>query len=567
MARMIPPLIGMDAPPGERLVFQRLASDPATDSWIVLHSQDLANHVRQVQGEADFVVVAPGHGVAVIEVKSHTKVARRPDGQWVLGNMPPTARSPFRQANDAMHSLKAYLQRQNIDLRSTPMVSAVWFTHIRARAELPRNPEWQPWQVLDLEDLQAGPGQAILRLLASGRQHLAARIPSMATAAGPSSVQATAVVSTLRPRFELGAGSADLRRARDSQLSAFLEEQYDALDAMENNHRVLFTGPAGSGKTFLALEAARRAASTGASGWLMCYNRALGAYLRDRSTGATGLSTGTLHATLLRLTGKEPPADANQEFWRRELIDAAIERLLEGNLTRGYIIVDEAQDLAASPYLDVLDLMVDGGLAGGRCLMFGDFERQALYGLDDGRRDLVERIPDLPTFTLTSNCRNLPRIGAAAEVLSGMDPGYRKFRRPDDGTQPRYYWYSDPSEQEPLLVQAVRDLRDEGYQFDDMIILSARRRHSAAARCTDKWLRTLLTETEMLVRGKLRCSTIQAFKGLEAPAIILTDVDEPNRSGFEALLYVGLTRPTDRLSVLASREALAAKVLGGGRKL
>ena len=566
MARMIPPLISMDAAPGERLVFQRLATDPATDSWVVLHSQDLADHVRQVQGEADFVVVAPGHGVAVIEVKSHTRIARRPDGQWLLGAMPPTARSPFRQANDAMHSIKEYLHRRSVDLRGVPVVSAVWFTHVRARAELPPDPEWQPWQVLDLDDLQSGAGRALLRLLASGRQHLASRIPSMATAAGPSAAVAATVISTLRPRFELGAGSANLRRARDSQLFTFLEEQYDALDAMENNRRVLFTGPAGSGKTFLALEAARREASTGRSGWFICFNRALGAYLRDRSTDAPGLDTGTLHATLLRLTGKEPPADAGRAFWHAELIDAGIERLLEGDLAREYLIVDEAQDLTASPYLDVLDLMVDGGLAGGRCLIFGDFERQALYGLDDGRRELVERMPGLPTFSLTANCRNLPRIGAAVEVLSGMDPGYRKFRRPDDGTLPRYYWYSDPCEQEQLLVQAVRDLRGEGYDLDDIAILSAKRRDSAAARCPDRWLRSLLVETERPVRGKVRCSTVHAFKGLEAPAVIVTDVDEPAFPGFEALLYVALTRPTDRLSVLASREALASKVLSKGRK-
>ncbi len=563
MARMIPPIISRDAAPGERLVFQRLASDPLTEGWVVLHSQDLAEHVRQVQGEADFVVIAPGRGVAIIEVKSHRRVARLDDGQWLLGSMPPTTRGPFQQADEAMYSIKAYLQRKHIDLRGIPLVSGVWFTHVRARAELPPALEWQPWQVLDRDDLQAGAGQAVVRLLDSGRRHLVDRVPGMAAAAaGPDAEMVKAVVAALRPRFELGAGSADLRRERDAQLSAFLEEQYEALDAMESNPRVLFTGPAGSGKTFLALEAARREAASGATGWLVCFNRALGMYLRDRSTGAPGLDTGGLHATMLRLAGRQPPGDAGHEFWQVELVDAAIERLLDGDLTRDYLIVDEAQDIATPAYLDVLDLLVDGGLAGGRCLFFGDFERQALYGLEDGRRELAARIPGLPTFTLTANCRNLPRIGAAVELLSGMDPGYRRFRRPDDGTQPRYYWYSDPQEQGRLLVQAVRDLRDEGYRLDEIAVLSARRLRSAAAQCDDPWLRPLLADAEAATRGKVRFATVHAFKGLEAPAVIVTDIDEPAAPGFEALLYVGLTRPTDRLSVLASRDALAAKVLG-----
>jgi len=563
---MIPPLISRDAAPGERLVFQRLASDPVTEDWVVLHSQDLAEHVRQVQGEADFVVIAPGLGVAVIEVKSHRRVARRDDGQWLLGNMPPATRGPFQQADEAMHSIREYLMRRRIDLRGTPIVSGVWFTHVRARAELPPTLEWQPWQLLDRDDLQAGPGTSVLRMLDGGRQHLMNRVPAMASAvAGPDGGTVRALVAALRPRFELGAGSADLRRERDAQLSAFLEEQYDALDAMERNPRVLFTGPAGSGKTFMALESARREASAGATGWLLCFNRALAVYLRDRSSGAPGLETGSLHATMLRITGRQPPDNPGSHFWQAELVDAAIERLLEGDTTRDYLIVDEAQDLSTPAYLDVLDLMVEGGLAGGRCLFFGDFERQALYGLDDGRLALAARIQGMPTFTLTANCRNLPRIGAAVELLSGMDPGYRRFRRPDDGTQPRYYWYSDPREQGQLLVQAVRDLRDEGYKLDEIAILGARRAQSAAAQCEDPWLRPLLVEAEAASRGRVRYSTVHAFKGLEAPAVIVTDIDEPGAPGFDALLYVGLTRPTDRLSVLASRDALAAKVLGAGR--
>jgi hypothetical protein len=43
------------------------------------------------------------------------------------------------------------------------------------------------------------------------------------------------------------------------------------------------------------------------------------------------------------------------------------------------LVIDEAQDLLEDEYLDVLDLLVKGGLAGGRWAFFGDFERQAIY--------------------------------------------------------------------------------------------------------------------------------------------------------------------------------------------
>lgn len=562
---MIPPLIRSDAPPGERLVYQRLASDPATDSWIVLHSQDLAEHVRQVQGEADFVVIVPGRGVAVIEVKSHTRVSRRDDGQWLLGSMPPTARGPFQQASEAMHSIRSYLAGKRIDLRGTPVVHGVWFTHVRARAELPASPEWHPWQLLDRDDLSRGAAPAVLRLIDQGAAHLASHAWGFsASSRGPDPHAAAAITAALRPRFELGSSSADIRRDRAAQLSRFLDEQYEALDAMEANGRVMFTGPAGSGKTFLALEACRRAAAAGGSGWLVCFNRALGAHLRERGAGAPGVEAGSLHAVMLGIAELQPPAGAGADFWQHELVDAALERLLEQDLARDYLIVDEVQDLAQPAYLDVLDLMVKGGLAGGRCLLFGDFERQAIYGLADGRPDIQERVPGLVTYGLTANCRNLPRIGAAAEMLSGMSPGYKRFRREDDGAQPRYYWYADPEEQSSHLAAAVRDLRDEGFELEEIAVLSMKRAGAAAQRCTDPWLRPLLIETDTAApaRGRVRYGTIHAFKGLEAPAVILTDVDDLSTPAFEALLYTGLTRPTDRLSVLATKQALTAKVLG-----
>jgi hypothetical protein len=51
-----------------------------------------------------------------------------------------------------------------------------------------------------------------------------------------------------------------------------------------------------------------------------------------------------------------------------------------------FLIVDEIQDIATGTYLDFLDLLVKGGLRDGRVLMFGDFERQAIYGSEGHAR-------------------------------------------------------------------------------------------------------------------------------------------------------------------------------------
>ena len=54
--RMLPSDIWRWVPesPGEREIFASLKNDEKINSWTILHSLDLANHARQVSGEADF---------------------------------------------------------------------------------------------------------------------------------------------------------------------------------------------------------------------------------------------------------------------------------------------------------------------------------------------------------------------------------------------------------------------------------------------------------------------------------------------------------------------------------
>jgi hypothetical protein len=566
MARMMPAFCPDNAPPGEKALFAALASGPGTDDWLVLHSLAIADHVRQVEGEADFVVIAPGLGILVIEVKSHMSVSRFTDGRWRLGNGAPSLRSPFTQASEAMHSIRGFLEKKNVDLRSIPVLSAVWFTHVRARTMLPPGPEWHDWQVLDSEDLHTGAVPAIRRSLAAGTKHLDGKIRYFSYGgAGPDPAAADRIVTLLRPRFEAALVPGDVRRARESQLITFIEEQYAALDSMADNHAVLFTGPAGSGKSLLAVEAARRETAMGGNGWLLCYNRLLGQRLAKELGGAAGLTAGTMHQLLLRLAGIGPPSGATSRFWEEELPERALDALLGGNVEPGdFLVIDEIQDLAAERYLDILDLLVKGGLQDGRLLLFGDFERQAIFETGDGRNLLRQRSPRLVSRRLTENCRNLPRIGYQVNLIAGLTPGYQRFRRQDDGVDPDFILYAPGTDQSPHLAQAIRRLRDEGFDLSEIVVLSPLREGSVASTTQDPWLRQILrpADGEPPHRGQLQHCTIHAFKGLEAPAVVVTDLDRNQISGLESLLYVGLTRATDRLIAVAERGTIRAAVGG-----
>jgi hypothetical protein len=568
VARMMPAFCPDDAPPGEKAVYAALRDANGTDDWSVLHSLGIANPVEKVQGEADFVVIVPDIGILVIEVKSHRTIDRRGDGTWKLGNDAPTARGPFQQADDAMHSLFNYLEKRNVDLRSVPMLFAVWFTSVRARTMLPTSPDWHDWQVLDSEDLKSAP-TAVLRTLSAGTKYLDDKIKYFSYGGvGPDRETADRIAGLLRPKFELATVPGDRRRARDSQLISFIEEQFLALDAVAENRSVLFTGPAGSGKTFLAMESARREVATGKRGRLLCFNRFLGRRLSADMGDLTGLKTGTFHQELLSLAGlTQAPSDPSPDFWIEELPELALESLIDGSseLASDFLIVDEIQDIATERYLDVLDLMVDGGLKDGRVLLFGDFERQAIYENETGRERLRSRAPHMTSHKLLQNCRNLPRIGYQVNLLSHLQPGYQQFRRLDDGIDPIFRQYKAGQDQSPLLVGAIQGLKDEGYQLNEIVVLSPQRNSSTAATSEDPWLRQILKAADGLPArpGQVQFSTIHAFKGLEAPAVIVTDLDQAaTTDNFDALLYVGLTRATDRLIALVEANTLR-KALGG----
>jgi ATP:corrinoid adenosyltransferase len=480
VARMIPPTIPVSCPsPGEQEIFAKLKQEDATRDWIVLHSLDIAQHLRQVCGEADFVIIVPWLGVLCLEVKACHSLERR-DGLWFYGrDSKGDPRGPFKQAAEAMHSLRQQVVQSDTSLSRVPFWSAVAFPFIEFKAA---SGEWHPWQVIDsvrFKQQQIAP--LVSGILRSARSHLSSQ-PSAKWFRDsdrlPDIQQSAAITRILRPNFEFAEKAHDRRTRKQAEILRYTEEQFAALDTMEDNPRVLFTGPAGTGKTVLALETARRATSNGKSVLLVCFNRLLGRSLSDHPLSRNGqITAGTLHQYMAGIAGMKVPEDADGSFWKTKLPDAALSKLLDGHRDAGrfdMVIADEVQDLLHPPYLDVLELVLKGGLSVGSWLMFGDFERQMLYGQD---RDEVEELirKRLGTYargSLRVNCRNTPRVATLSHLLGRLTPNYSRILRPDDHIEPVISYYATPSQQRKELGKTLERLFKESYSGDDIVVLS-----------------------------------------------------------------------------------------------
>src|SRR5262249_11754 len=156
----------------------------------------------------------------------------------------------------------------------------------------------------------------------------------------------------------------------------------------------------------------------------LCFNRLLGRWLHDQMASlGTGITTSTLHSFLLTLSHCDPSVErADPAFWDETLPAKAIEGLIERDSQFepfDTLIIDEVQDLLKVSYLDVLDLLVRGGLGSGRWRLFGDLEKQAIYvsSASNPVALLQQRAGSVPIFSLRINCRNSPRIASLVHLL------------------------------------------------------------------------------------------------------------------------------------------------------
>jgi hypothetical protein len=546
-------------PAGERDVFTMLAAGPET--WVVLHSLDLAPWNRGLRTEIDFVVIVPDAGILCIEVKSHSSITFIGD-RWFPETI---SRSPFKQASDGRHTLRRRLVEIAPHLKRIPVVHCCIFP--RSPFELHKNLSVQPWELMDSRIFCSfrSAAEFCAELKVRMDRSIEADANICALSSPISNTQIDTVLTSCLPIQKRHPTKREEIERRHEQMDKLLrEQQKPVLQLAACNDRLIVSGGAGTGKTLIAMEVARRAAEDGRRVALVCFNQLVGEWMCQQmeklAPTPPNLVKGRAIRVMADLTGITIPRDANRQFWETKLPQQLEERITDPDLSSvaafDYLVIDEAQDLLARPRLwACLSQFLIGGSARGSFAIFGDFENQVLAE----RQAMLQSLSELdsfarvPRYPLAENCRNYRIIGDTAVSLSGLGQSVYSGYRRNGGSLKNYdiVFYDNDRAQLDKVVHWIKDFKEQGYKPSEITVLSFRSdEHSAAERLRNEGFKI----QPAWASGSLSAyASVHAFKGMENKAIILTDVAPTDQEFERNLFYTGMTRATESVRVLCDK--------------
>ena len=556
---------------GERLVYDAMAKLPA--EWVIFHSckEDYLDKGRFIHYEADFVVLIPGKGVAVVEVKDWPQI-RVQNGCWQSrkhsgDEWSPHAQSPLEQANIALQKIMRSLVRCGC-IPSTP---ARW-------------PEHRHLAILTQADAQEFQGcniplDSLYICGVPAVQQLQKRIEQLFildSASRMSPLRVLKISEALAPsvvfRMSLENYLAEMDKAAANLLGLL-----PMLHESKGGSRV--EGCAGSGKTVMACAEAARVVSqhpeTEAPAVLMlCFNHSMAAELQQNpllEECGDRIIISTFHdfciSHLLEPNGKENliNIDGPGDRLTQDALMCIMSLML--HLPRfDYIFVDEAQDFRACWWTIIQNLQAKDG---------------KLYIFADKNQDLYNRynqLPDLATrIQLSGNLRNACQIAMFSHAM--LPAEYQENTvLPMSGAGVHLCAAGETPEERAAEVQRIITHLLKSARPCDIVVLSPwRTSHHRCCLSLVPGLAPAAADESPTQAAERRAacrktdsthifsSTIKSFKGQEAAYVIVADIIGLGESqGFDMKeLYTACTRARYGLYLVpsVSGKELAASFL------
>ena len=486
-------------------------------------------------GEGDFVIVNPERGLLVLEVKGGSVEQR--DGRW-FQNGAPMRRDPRVQGNEFVRKLIARLERArcappaygvatcfpDVSFDSAPSEDDLARTTLGKRDLL-----WLDEHLKSLMD----------RALPAQQRPRGPWIERLHELWGDNWI----------PALRLGSRS----RIEESERARLDEQQARTIQMVERNSNLLVEGGAGTGKTLLAREAACRFALKGERVLLLCFTNALAQWLR-RTMAAPNVgvwSLGQLALEFLRSVGSAAKEPADKPGWDRLVLDVAADVLPRIPHDWETVILDEAQDLSETDWEFVLEMA-----RGKRLWVFHDPMQH--FWTD---RRLPPQLASFFALQLPESHRCEPGIMALANCykdLATLEQSTQAIREAISSNTLAIVQCPSGTSLPDRIANEISKLRSAGFRQPDIAIVSVRGQTRARTFGLERiGAYRLVKADDPLAESEIIDDTFLRFKGLERPAVIVTDLSLIHDRR-EVRMYIAVTRALTALRIVGTGDAILA---------
>jgi hypothetical protein len=495
--------------------------------WAVYYSRPWHGETStgaEIDGECDFIVAHASHGVLFIEVKGGS-ISYDPElDQWHSVDrykIKHRIKNPLKQAVDSKYHLLAKAKAQrgwpkgHIRFRHAVIFPDVGTVPAHLGADKPRE------LIATRSDMQKL-GEWIVQRLSGGDEDPLGRHGL--------NVIDDLVAHPIQLRVPFGHIAAD----DDEAIDNLTPQQFHILTAIQDLNRVAISGGAGTGKTVLACEDARRHSEQGVRTLLTCGSGVLAEHLRVKLEG-THVEVATFSNVCRKIAVQAGLITSEGDASKSDLPELLFYALAKcPELAYDVVIVDEAQDFPSVTW-DSIAALVSSADTSSLHVYFDS--NQKIYGDLRGHFDSYTLLP----IRLSRNLRNTQNVHDAAQLF---------YRGPHltadgpEGAQVRWIEAEDSIAQERLVDEVRTLVYIDEVSPADITVLTVNKDSLLAVE----------TSLRDFVRKGLSIFTISDFKGLENRFVIL--VASRVLSDAPELAYVALSRARVHLSVLGSVEIL-----------
>lgn len=528
-------------------VFRRLEA-VLDDSFVVFYSRPwlgLKPDGEEIDGECDFVVAHAERGMLTLEVKGGAVAYDPRTGQWTSRDrwkVTHNIKNPVQQARSAKYEL---LKKLN----ASP--------HWKARRIRARQGVVLPHSSAPPGDLGADMPRRIFcfaeRFEDGFRDWILERFGDVPPAEGRTGELGwdglQALEKMLAKPFQLRTPLGTVLSHDDAALQVLTQQQFHILRAIEAIPRAAISGGAGTGKTVLAMEEARRCAETGARTLFVCYNRGLAQEVRHRLKEGPPVTVATFHELCVEMANRAglpqpegvPERRLFEEIWP-ELLMQAFEHLPDQRYAA--IIVDEGQD-----FLPLWWSAIEAGLDDRHSLLriFYD-NNQRVYASAIKLPEEVNLVP----IRLTLNLRNTRRIH---EQVRQHYSGHEIEAVGPEGVEVHWIKADGEDEQARRIAECVTRLESvEHVPPGNIAVLVASEREIERIAPGNRLAGFRTARCDEDTEGRIVVDSIRRFKGLERSVVVIAATPETVVNA--ELPYVALSRARTHLVIAGTVRVL-----------